>query len=69
MTLTSRDFIEPGEMFYKPYLIPHEITGPFDIGGIPIVPFEQDHGISTTLGLRSAEPLAVELMVAWPAAP
>jgi len=31
--------------FYTPSLIPHEITGPFDIGpAIPIVPFRADHG-------------------------
>jgi phosphoribosyl 1,2-cyclic phosphate phosphodiesterase len=42
---------EPGR-FYKPTLVPHEITGLFEIGGIPIVPFVQDHGFSTTLGIR-----------------
>ncbi len=42
---------EPGR-YYKPALIPHEIVGPFEIQGIPIVPFVQDHGFSTTLGLR-----------------
>ena len=42
---------EPGR-FYKPTLVPHEITGPFEIAGIPIVPFAQNHGFSTTLGLR-----------------
>ena len=41
----------PGR-FYKPTLAPHEIGGPFEIAGIPIVPFAQDHGFSTTLGLR-----------------
>jgi phosphoribosyl 1,2-cyclic phosphate phosphodiesterase len=44
--------IPPGEMFYKPYLIPHEITGPFTLGAIHVVPFEQDHGFSRTLGFR-----------------
>jgi phosphoribosyl 1,2-cyclic phosphate phosphodiesterase len=44
--------IPPGQLFYKPYLIPHEITGPFQVGGIPVIPFTQDHGYSTTLGLR-----------------
>jgi phosphoribosyl 1,2-cyclic phosphate phosphodiesterase len=38
--------------FYSPTLIPHVIDGEFAIGGIPIVPFVQDHGFSTTLGLR-----------------
>jgi len=42
---------EPGR-FYKPTLEPHEITGPFEVRGIPIVPFVQDHGFSTTLGVR-----------------
>jgi len=42
---------EPGR-FYKPTLMPHEIAGPFEIRGIPVVPFVQDHGFSTTLGLR-----------------
>ena len=38
--------------FYKPTLVPHEITGPFTAAGMPVVPFVQDHGYSTTLGLR-----------------
>jgi phosphoribosyl 1,2-cyclic phosphate phosphodiesterase len=42
---------EPGR-YYKPTLVPHEIVEPFEIQGIPIVPFAQDHGFSTTLGLR-----------------
>jgi phosphoribosyl 1,2-cyclic phosphate phosphodiesterase len=42
---------EPGR-YHKPTLVPHEIVGPFEIQGIPIVPFAQDHGFSTTLGLR-----------------
>jgi phosphoribosyl 1,2-cyclic phosphate phosphodiesterase len=36
----------------KPTLAPHEISGRFAIGGVDIVPFVQDHGFSTTLGLR-----------------
>jgi phosphoribosyl 1,2-cyclic phosphate phosphodiesterase len=42
---------EPGR-FDKPTLAPHEISGRFAIGGVDIVPFVQDHGFSTTLGLR-----------------
>src|SRR5262249_9723060 len=42
---------EPGR-YYKPTLVPHEIVGPFEIEGVPVVPFVQDHGFSTTLGLR-----------------
>lgn len=44
--------IKPGAGFYKPCLMPHEVTGPFAIGGVSIVPFEQDHGYSTTTGFR-----------------
>jgi phosphoribosyl 1,2-cyclic phosphate phosphodiesterase len=42
---------EPGR-FYKPTLVPHEIVGPFEIEGISVLPFVQDHGCSATLGLR-----------------
>jgi phosphoribosyl 1,2-cyclic phosphate phosphodiesterase len=42
---------EPGR-FYQPALEPHEIAGPFAIGGVEVVPFAQNHGYSTTLGLR-----------------
>jgi phosphoribosyl 1,2-cyclic phosphate phosphodiesterase len=42
---------EPGR-FYKPTLEPNEITGRFSVRGVPVVPFVQDHGYSTTLGFR-----------------
>jgi phosphoribosyl 1,2-cyclic phosphate phosphodiesterase len=42
---------EPGN-FYKPTLEPNKITGPFAVCGVPVVPFAQDHGFSTTLGFR-----------------
>jgi phosphoribosyl 1,2-cyclic phosphate phosphodiesterase len=42
---------EPGR-YYKPTLVPHEIVGPVEIRGISVVPFAQDHGFSTTLGIR-----------------
>jgi phosphoribosyl 1,2-cyclic phosphate phosphodiesterase len=45
---------EPGR-YYKPVLVPHEIVGPFELHGVPIVPFVQDHGFSTTLGIRIGE--------------
>jgi phosphoribosyl 1,2-cyclic phosphate phosphodiesterase len=44
--------VEHGQTIYKPMLIPHEITGPFAVGQIPVVPFDQDHGYTRTLGLR-----------------
>jgi len=43
----------PGHLYYyKPCLVPHEITGPFAVKSLPVVPFEQDHGFSKTLGFR-----------------
>jgi len=44
--------LESGDSFYKPTLVPHVIDGAFEIAWIRIVPFEQDHGFSTTLGFR-----------------
>jgi len=44
--------IEPGGSFYKPTLEAHEVNGPFTAAGLQVVPFEQDHGFSTTLGFR-----------------
>jgi phosphoribosyl 1,2-cyclic phosphate phosphodiesterase len=38
--------------YYKPVLTMREITGPFTIGAIDVIPFEQDHGFSMTLGFR-----------------
>jgi phosphoribosyl 1,2-cyclic phosphate phosphodiesterase len=42
---------EPGR-YHKPTLIGNEIVGPFEIAGIRVVPFTQDHGFDTTLGVR-----------------
>jgi phosphoribosyl 1,2-cyclic phosphate phosphodiesterase len=41
-----------GMPFYKPLLVAHPIDGPFRIGALDVVPFEQDHGYSKTLGFR-----------------
>lgn len=39
--------------FYKPVLEPHTVSGPFMLADrLEIVPFEQDHGFSKTLGFR-----------------
>jgi len=38
--------------YYKPVLQAQEITGPFTVAGLPVTPFAQDHGFSTTLGFR-----------------
>lgn len=40
------------DYFYKPCLTPHVIDGPFQIGGIRVTPFEQDHGYSVSTGFR-----------------
>jgi phosphoribosyl 1,2-cyclic phosphate phosphodiesterase len=44
--------VRPGHGYYKPVLVPHEATGPFTVGEIDVVPFEQDHGFSATTGFR-----------------
>jgi phosphoribosyl 1,2-cyclic phosphate phosphodiesterase len=44
--------VAPDGFFYKPTLTPHVIDGPFSVAGVPVTPFVQDHGYSTTLGLR-----------------
>ncbi|RAU22609.1 MBL fold metallo-hydrolase [Paramagnetospirillum kuznetsovii] len=41
-----------GEIVYRPLLTANVIDGAFRIGDIPVVPFDQDHGYSRTLGLR-----------------
>lgn len=44
--------IPENEPIFRPWLIPHRIDGPFEVGGIRVVPFEQDHGWVTSLGFR-----------------
>ena len=44
--------LRPDKGYYKPKLTPHIIDGPFAVGGISVVPFEQNHGFSRTLGFR-----------------
>ena len=41
-----------GKPLYRPALVPHPIDGPFMAAGLPVVPFEQNHGFMTTLGFR-----------------
>jgi phosphoribosyl 1,2-cyclic phosphate phosphodiesterase len=41
-----------GAVFYKPSLVPTEIEGPFEVAGVGVVPFEQNHGFTTSLGFR-----------------
>jgi phosphoribosyl 1,2-cyclic phosphate phosphodiesterase len=44
--------VSPGDGYYKPTLDPQPIAGPFAAAGLEVVPFEQDHGFSKTLGFR-----------------
>lgn len=44
--------VEEGQSIYKPMLEPHEIDGPFVVGGVTVVPYDQDHGFLRTLGFR-----------------
>jgi phosphoribosyl 1,2-cyclic phosphate phosphodiesterase len=38
---------------FRPWLVAHEIAGPFKVGSIPIEPFDQDHGFGQrTTGFR-----------------
>jgi len=41
-----------GGNYYKPAVTAHEISGPFSIGSIAVVPFYQNHGAIRTLGYR-----------------
>ncbi|HTS91071.1 MAG TPA: MBL fold metallo-hydrolase [Stellaceae bacterium] len=41
-----------GAIFYKPALIPQTIDGPFEVAGIAVTPFTQEHGYGKTLGFR-----------------
>ncbi|OSQ30944.1 MBL fold metallo-hydrolase [Thalassospira sp. MCCC 1A03138] len=40
------------DFYYKPVLIPHVISGPFEAAGVPITVFRQDHGYGETLGFK-----------------
>lgn len=42
----------PEKPLYRPALVGTPIDGPFTAAGIPIVPFAQDHGYTTSLGFR-----------------
>jgi phosphoribosyl 1,2-cyclic phosphate phosphodiesterase len=47
---------ERHEGFYRPSLIANPIDGPFDAVGVPIRPFQQDHGFNTvSTGFRIAD--------------
>ena len=46
--------LKPDDIFYRPVLDSHEITGTesFNIYNIPVTPFLQDHGYMPTVGYR-----------------
>lgn len=41
-----------GQSIYKPLLDLHPIDGGFSVGGLEVVPFDQDHGYCRTTGFR-----------------
>jgi len=41
-----------GGFFARPALVANEIEGPFAVGDVDVVPYEQDHGYSASLGFR-----------------
>ena len=43
-------FEAEGNGFYNPIYHHHEIAGPFEAAGVPVVPFTQDHGIDDVAG-------------------
>ena len=43
---------EPARGWWRPTLRPIAIDGPFEVGGVPIRPFEQVHGRSPSWGFR-----------------
>ncbi len=44
--------LKPGDPVYRPLLTPRAVDGPFDVGGVRVIPFVQDHGYSLSLGYR-----------------
>ncbi len=44
--------IKPGHGWYKPQLVSRAIEGPFRVGTIDVIPFEQRHGRKISLGFR-----------------
>jgi phosphoribosyl 1,2-cyclic phosphate phosphodiesterase len=42
----------PAGGFYRPSLLPNCFDGPFEAAEVPIQPFRQDHGFTTTTGFR-----------------
>lgn len=45
--LTIRKYV------FRPWLVPHPIEGPFQVGRIPVIPFHQDHGPGqSSMGFR-----------------
>lgn len=46
------DLLPEGSEMYRPQLRAHVIDGPFEVEGVPVVPFEQDHMVCRTTGFR-----------------
>jgi len=46
------DLLPAGSEMYRPQLRAHTIAGPFSVGSVPVVPFDQDHMVCRTTGFR-----------------
>ena len=44
--------VETGGMIWRPWLEPRVVDGPFQVGGLDILPLDQDHGYCRSLGIR-----------------
>ena len=44
--------IDPKRPWISPTLTPHRFDGPFEVAGIKVRPFAQEHGHMPSLGLR-----------------
>ena len=51
-SITARFSYALGDGLYPPIVAPQPVEGPFRVGEIPVLPFDQDHGGLTSLGLR-----------------
>ena len=64
-TLTQRfSYCFQSNGHFGPYLIPHPVETPFQIGDLDIIPIVQDHGFSLSLGYRFG-PLAYSIDVKY----
>ena len=56
--LEGIDLVRSKGAVFRPWLVPHELDGPFEIGPLRIVPLDQDHGVMRSTGFRFGERFA-----------